>query len=155
MTRRRRNAFVLVVALQLLLPLALIGWNEVALARGTEVTLRTVPVDPIDLVRGRYVTLRYPISNLRAPDGVQPGDRVYVPLRREGDLWTGEFVTTERPDGLFIRGRYSGGSLVYGIETYYADEATARRLEGAGGDLRVRVSIGSDGHARIKGVEVR
>jgi uncharacterized membrane-anchored protein len=154
MTRRRRNAFVLVVALQLLLPLALIAWNEVALARGTEVTLRTVPVDPIDLVRGRYVTLRYPISNLPVPEAVEPGDTVYVPLHREGDAWTGEFVTAERPDGLFIRGRYGGGSLVYGIETYYADEATAQRLERAAGVL-VRVSIGSDGHARIKGVEVR
>lgn len=155
MTRRRRNAFVLVVALQLLLPLALIAWNEVGLARGTEVTLRTVPVDPIDLVRGRYVTLRYPISNLPVPEGVRPGDTVYVPLRREGDAWTGAFVTAKRPDGLFIRGRYSGGSLVYGIETYYADEATAQRLERSAGDLLVRVSIGSDGHARIKGVEVR
>lgn len=155
MTRRRRNAFVLVVALQLLVPLALIAWNEVALARGTEVTLRTVPVDPIDLVRGRYVTLRYPISNLQVPDGVAPGDTVYVPLHREGDAWTGELVTAERPDGLFIRGRFSAGGLVYGIETYYADEETAQRLERSAGDLLVRVSIGSDGHARIKGVEVR
>lgn len=155
MTPRRRNAFVFVVALQLLFPLALIAWNEVALARGTDVTLRTVPVDPIDLVRGRYVTLRYEISNLQAPTSVEPGDTVYVALHPSGEIWTGEFLTTRRPDGLSIRGRYTAAGPVYGIETYYADEATARHLERAGGELLVRVSIGSDGHARVRKVEVR
>jgi uncharacterized membrane-anchored protein len=156
MTRRRKLAFALVVALQALTPLALIGWSEVALARGREVVLRTVPVDPVDLFRGRYVALRYEISTLGGE--YPPGTTVYVPLYRQGDHWTGSVSTRGRPDsGVFIRGRVAGnGRIMYGIETYYADEDEAPRLEReAAGGLLVRVSIDANGKARIKGIEVR
>lgn len=150
---RRTLAFAVLVGLQALLPLLLIGWNEVQLARGQDVVLRTVPVDPIDLVRGRYVALRYDISSLNAPEG----STVYVPLHRQGDHWTGELALSQKPDdGVFIRGRATSGGIVYGIETYYADEDEARRLEREALDgLDVRVSIDDEGQARIEGVEVR
>ena len=155
MSNRRRNAFLAVVALQAILPLALIGWNEVALARGTDVVLRTEPLDPVDLFRGRYVELRYAISSLRtdAPEGTT----VYVPLTKAGGVWVGNRATTERPsDGVFIRGRVGPDRIVYGIETYYADEDRAPELEREAGDgLLVHVSIEPDGQARIEGVEVR
>jgi uncharacterized membrane-anchored protein len=150
---RRTAAFVALVAAMAMLPLLLIAWNEVQLARGQKVLLRTEPIDPVDLVRGRYVRLRYEISALSAP----AGETVYVPLHEEGDAWTGSFATTDRPEsGVFIRGRATDGGIVYGIETYYADEAEARRLEREAGDgLHVRVSLADDGKARIEGVEVR
>jgi uncharacterized membrane-anchored protein len=156
MSTRRRNAFLAVVALQALLPLALIGWNEVALARGTNVVLRTVPVDPVDLFRGRYVELRYAISSL--PTNAPTGTTIYVPLAEADDVWSGNRATTERPaDGVSIRGRVVGPDrIVYGIETYYADEDEAQRLEREAGDrLLVHVSIEPDGQARIDKVEVR
>ena len=131
MSPRRRLAFLALVALQALVPLGMIGWNEVALATGTDVRLKTVPVDPIDLFRGRYVTLNYEISRIPVPEGARPGDTVYVVLREEGERWVGERATTRRPDGgTFIRGRVrGGGGIEYGIETYFADEDEARRLE--------------------------
>ena len=154
MSRRRRLAFWTLVALQALVPLGLIGWNEVALATGTEVTLRTVPVDPIDLFRGRYVTLRYEISRLSPPADVRPGDRVDVPLHRAGEHWTGTRALRERPDGgTFIRGTVTDGGVVYGIETYYADEDEARSLERRAGELVVHVVLGDDGRARVSGIE--
>jgi uncharacterized membrane-anchored protein len=153
-SQRRRLAFWTLVALQALVPLGLIGWNEVALATGTEVTLHTVPVDPIDLFRGRYVTLRYEISRLSLPEGTQTGDRVYVPLHRSGRHWTGTRVLRERPDGgTFIRGTVSTTGIVYGIETYYADEDEARRLERRAGALIVHVVLDDDGVARVSGIE--
>jgi uncharacterized membrane-anchored protein len=153
---RRRLVFWTLVAVQALVPLGLIAWNEVALARGTEVTLRTVPVDPLDLFRGRYVTLRYEISALPTPPGSKPGDTVYVALRRDGDRWVGDRATRERPAGTFIRGTVTDGSIRYGIETYYADEDEAPRLESEARDgLDVRVVLDDDGKARIEGLEVR
>ena len=158
MSPGRRLAFLVAVAAQAVLPLGLIGWNEVQLARGTEVRLRTVPVDPLDLFRGRYVRLRYDISSVRVPRDVAPGATVYVPLRREGEHWTGGAATRERPDGgTFIRGWvtevYGGRAQIeYGIETYYADEDEAPRLERE--RLYVDVVLGPDGKARISGVEV-
>lgn len=154
MSPRRRLAFWTLVALQALVPLGLIGWNEVALATGTEVTLRTVPVDPIDLFRGRYVTLRYEISRLGLPEGTQTGDRVYVPLHRSGEHWTGTRVLRARPHGgTFIRGTVSTTGIVYGIETYFADEDEARGLEEHAGELVVRVVLDDDGGARVSGIE--
>ena len=149
---RRTAAFVVLVALQALLPLLLIGWNEVQLARGTDVVLQTAPIDPIDLVRGRSVELRYDISSLSA----EPGTTVYVPLRRAGDHWTGTFAVVHKPsEGVFIRGRATPSGIVYGIETYYADEDEARSLERVTEPLLVHVSLDDDGKARIESVEVR
>jgi uncharacterized membrane-anchored protein len=153
---RRRLVFWTLVAVQALVPLGLIAWNEVALARGTEVTLRTVPVDPLDLFRGRYVTLRYEISGLPRPPGAEPGETVYVALRRDGDRWTGDRATRERSGRTFIRGTVSDGGIVYGIETYYADEDEAPRLEREAREgLDVRVVLDDDGKARIEELAVR
>lgn len=156
MSPRRRLLFWTLVAVQALVPLGLIAWNEVALAHGTEVVLRTAPVDPLDLFRGRYVTLSYEISSLPAT-GARDGDTVYVALRRSGDRWTGDAATLTRPaGGTFIRGTYTGSRIEYGIETYYADEDEARRLEREARDrLDVRVVLDDDGKARIEDMSVR
>lgn len=156
MTGRRRLVFWMLVAIQALVPLGLIGWNELALARGSEVTLRTVPVDPIDLFRGRYVQLRYDISQVEVERGTRPGDTVYVALHEVDGVWSGEQATRERPaGGPFIRGTYLGGLIEYGIETYYADEDEAPRLEAeAGRGLLVLAVLDDDGRARISGIEV-
>ena len=150
MTYGRRLALIAVVVAQALLPLGLIGWNELALATGKEVTLRTAPVDPIDPFRGRYVALRYEISNLPAP--YAPGTTVWVPLREAGDAWiaAGD-ATRDRPDGTAIRGRVTNGGIRYGIERYFVDEDEAPRLE-RGGPLLVDVVLDGDGTARIAGV---
>ena len=163
MTRARRLAFLVAVAAQAVVPLALIGWNEVALARGSDVRLRTVPVDPLDLFRGRYVTLRYEISRLRVFGRASVGDTVYVELRQRGDRWTGYHASPDRPpDGsTFIRGRVRDSfgdeaAIEYGIETYYADEDEARQLERrANGALYVDVVLDADGRARIDDVVLR
>jgi len=149
MSSRRRRAFVLLVAAQALLTLVLIGWNERALASGTHVTLRTAPVDPVDLFRGRYVTLTYELGRVSAfgPEGTT----VYVPLRRAGDVWVGGPPSLVRPDETFIRGVVTPSGIRFGIERYFTDEREARRLEAAG-PLLVDVVLDDDGGARIAGV---
>jgi uncharacterized membrane-anchored protein len=148
----RRIAFAVLVAAQLVVPLAVIGVNEVALATGTEVTLATAPLDPLDPFRGRYVELDYEISQLPAPtrDGT-----VYVELRERGDRWVAYRVHSSYPDTdrPVIRGRVEGGVVTYGIETYFADEDEAPRLEREA--LLVDVVLDDDGQARIDEVRVR
>lgn len=158
MKGRRGTAFALVVAVQALFLLAMVGVNELALATGKEVTLRTVPVDPLDPFRGQYVTLRYEVSRVQAPEGARRGEDVYVPLHEQNRDWIGSLGYSEPPaDGEFIRGtvRYTDGDsaeVEYGIETYYADEDEARRL-GYARSLRVTVVLDDDGRARISRVE--
>ena len=159
MSRPRRLAFWALVALQAAVPLGMIAWNEAALARGTAVRLKTVPLDPVDLFRGRYVRLNYTISSLPTTGSLRDGDTVYVLLTERADFSSGEFASVRRPQsGTFIRGRVVGDPLAararieYGIETYYADEDEAPRLEREARVLYVDVRLDDDGGARIEGV---
>src|SRR5512142_2691329 len=105
MALRRHRAFWLVVALQVVAVLAFAGVKEYALAGGDEIVLATVPVDPRDLFRGDYVTLRYEISTI--PGRFAPGDTVYARLAESNGVWRLRYATTEQPgpDETFIRGR--------------------------------------------------
>ena len=156
MTRTRRLAFLAVVAAQLIVPVALIGANELALATGTHVTLLTQPVDPLDPFRGRYVALSYEISNPRG-GRFASGETVWIELVESGDRWVAERVHTSRPDTdrPVIRGQVRNGRFEFGIETYYADEDEAPELERVRGRLLVDVVLDDDGRARIDGVRVR
>src|SRR5919107_4422389 len=125
----RRTAFWVLVALQALVPVAMAGLREADVLFGQHVLLRVEPADPRDPFRGQYVALRYSIGSIYLPTGSASGARVYVPLHREGDAWTGTFATTLRPDGgTYIRGRVRDGRIEFGIEQYYADEDEAREL---------------------------
>jgi uncharacterized membrane-anchored protein len=156
-SRRARLAFLVLVAVQACVPLAMAGLKEAHLAFDRSVRLKTQPVDPLDVFRGRYVQLNYEISSLPA-QGVGPGQTVYVPLRDVGDRWVGETVLTFRPsEEPFIRGRVaeaSGGQarIDYGIESYFVDERKAREYEGAaqGGNVYVDVVLDDDGDAQIE-----
>jgi len=154
---RARTAFLAIVGAQLLLPLGLIAYNEIKLATGTDVVLRTEPVDPRDLFRGRYVALRYSISNLPAP-GARPGDVVYVPLYRVNGHWEGRGAFREPPDDdvTFVRGRFTGNGIEYGIESLFVDEDVAPELERAAGrqELYIDVVLDDDGRARIEDAHV-
>ena len=61
-----RRALLLVAALWLAILGGMVAINEHTLRTGREIVLKTVPVDPRDLFRGDYVTLRYDISRLQA-----------------------------------------------------------------------------------------
>jgi uncharacterized membrane-anchored protein len=118
-----------------LVPLALIAWNEYRLSSGERIVLRAQPVDPNDPFRGEYVDLTYPISRLDT-GGAERGSTVYVPLQRRGRAWTGDRVVREKPDeGTFIRGRVSNFGIRYGIETFFVEEgeapSTSERWPGA------------------------
>jgi uncharacterized membrane-anchored protein len=153
----RRTAFWVLVALQALVPVAMAGLREADVGFGQHVLLRVEPVDPRDPFRGQYVALRYSIGAY-VPPGSAAGTRVYVPLHREGDVWTGTFATTSRPDGgTYIRGEVRDGRIEFGVEQYYADEDEARRLGTALAERRVYadVALGSTGRATLTRLVVR
>ena len=141
--------------------------NEFILTTGKKVLLRTVPVDPKDLLMGDYVTLNYEISQL--PQNYDylktfKNKEVYVVLKTDKDnIATIDRIQTEKePDEpLFIKGKISkcntiiplwktGTCINYGIESYYVKEHTGKDLEK---NLRngalVKVSIDRYGNAKI------
>lgn len=163
-----RSLFIAVAALQVLVILSFAGYRELLVRVGQEVVLETVPVDPRDLFRGDYVTLRYRVSSLLSCQEAAVGQTVYVPISKgaDGVTYEGSFARLSVSDALkelglddvFLRGRVVRGAPVqaceveYGIESYFVPEGTGKEIERLRGQLKVRVSVNEDGQAVIKGL---
>lgn len=135
-----------------------VAMKESTLRSGTKVLLQTEPVDPRDLFRGDYVTLRYDISEVEL-FGPKDGSTVYVLLDTSGKYATVYKAQFEKPaSGIFLKGTgywFRGEGITarveYGIESYFVPEGEGRKIENyVGRGLAVRVAIDADGRAVIK-----
>lgn len=153
----------LVALLQLaLVPLAV--WPQLsARATGDDYLMRVAPVDPIDPFRGAYVDLRYP--DLREPDMSDPpsledgrSGAVYATLVRDGDFWVlGEYTRTRPADGPYLACNDHYWAIRCGIESWFASQDEASRLERAvaGEGAVATIRIDSRGNAAIVDLEPR
>ena len=119
------------------------------LATGTTVILKTMPVDPYDLLRGYYQTLSYDISSFDTlrklsgwaqlnrkleQDTIDRNQQVYVTLAKvptanpqAPQAWQPLAIGNKFPvdlsaDKIAIKGTSNGSSIIYGLETYYMPE---------------------------------
>jgi len=173
-------AAVLVAAAQTAVIGYMVESRASILRSGADIRLKTLPVDPRDLLRGDYVTLSYPVSALAGSivTGTAPrqGERVRMTVRlRPGadGLWeAGEasFGTLEPQEGSVVVRTlpfqyYSGpdGALpetifvTYGIERYYVPEGEGRVLEDARNqqELEVEARVSSAGTPQIARILLR
>ena len=175
-----RKFFYLVVVFWLLIFSGFIAYREYTLQTGREVLLKTVPVDPRDLFRGDYVTLRYDISTLNLSDG-QAEDanymnytnnaRIYLALQLKDGYGVPKKLYKNPPGGeLFIKGRAKGLTyerpegnasmpsvrklrVEYGIESYFVPEGLGGEIERQRRDdnkIDVLVAVDRFGNAAIK-----
>ena len=144
------------------------------LRSGADIKLKTLPVDPRDLLRGDYVILSYPISTI--PKSIVTGEspkggtraRLFVRLKPGADgLWTAagaSFATLPAEEGSVVLRTlpfdYYGGSdggvsdtlfVQYGIERYYVPEGEGKVLEDARNqeELEVEARVSKDGTPQI------
>jgi uncharacterized membrane-anchored protein len=132
------------ISLQLVVLVGMIVLKATPLWTGETVLLRVVPIDPRDMLRGDYVTLRYDIS--RGPQGgmsglpdasdrKQQGQTVYAILKPEedGKHWQFDRFSVDRPaSGKYVRGSIVGWDTVeYGIESFYVQEGEGHKYEDA------------------------
>ncbi len=142
------------------------------LTKGTEIILKTKPVDPRDFFRGHYARLNFDISE--TPNAaVQPGkkikrnDPVFIRLEKGADgFW--QAVSSHRnypPEKAgtvvikgSVRSAYARGLTVsYGIERYFAPKAEALKLENLDRDnteVSVIARISKTGEAAIAGLMI-
>lgn len=107
-----RWKFVFFVLLQVALLVGIIAYRQYWVATGERILLRTAPVDPRDIFRGDYVSLRYDISTLDL-DGLgvkgsfKSNEKVYVILEKnQEDVFSAVSVSRGFPSGKrFIQGR--------------------------------------------------
>ncbi|MDI7863935.1 GDYXXLXY domain-containing protein [Rhizobiaceae bacterium n13] len=141
------------------------------LRSGTEILLKTVPVDPRDLLRGDYVVLNYEISTIpadkvvgeRPPQSGNHGLRVRL-QKGADDYWSVSEASFEplppQPDSVVASGTafydpsWGDAPLIakYGIERFYVPEGQGRDLESARGteQLAVAVRVSQAGQAQIR-----
>lgn len=166
--RRSSSTTVLVgaaIVAQVLILFGMVVSAALPLTTGTDITVRTRPVDPRDLFRGNYAQLSYdfsrvPLQELASTTPLRTGEVVYVSLREGRDgLYEFAAASLEKPvGGLFLRGRVEyvmedQVSLLYGIEAFFAPKETALALEQT---LRERavatLAVSGSGRARIRAV---
>ena len=137
-----RNRVVAGLTLAMLLQIAMLGWilgsAMMPLWTGTEIHVKTVPVDPRSLFRGNYARLAYEFSTLPKDaldtEPLRENEPVYVSLQQDNDrLFAFAGVSTTKPkDGIFLRGRIEGKRSTrvrYGIEAWFAPKEKALQLE--------------------------
>lgn len=156
----KRIALVAVVQLALV-PLAVLPQLSARLT-GETYQMRVAPVDPIDPFRGAYVDLSYP--DLREggtsnPPSLADGDRgaVYATLVEEDGLWVlGEYTRSRPEAGPYLACDDRSWAIRCGIESWFASQEDARRLEGAVADGAVAtIRIDSRGNAAIIDLQPR
>lgn len=110
-------------------------------ATGRLVTLKTMPVDPYDLLRGYSQTLGYEIGDFNRLRQLPGGDRFdrriegafYIVLQQPSTNttppapWQAVRISSDRPTDLnanqiALRGRYDRGQITYGLERFYMPE---------------------------------
>ncbi len=170
MKNRLFIGLVLAIAVQFLVLTGMYVSAALPMWTGSEIRVKTVPVDPRSMFRGNYARLSYKFSRLQrkqfpADVVLRNGEVVYVTLKRGADgLYTHVQVSLEQPDeGVFIRGRISSRHnqirglssfrIKYGIEAFFAPKEKALQLEK---DLRSSgvavLMVSSGGKARLKDV---
>ena len=166
----RISRIVLVALVQVLFLVGMIASHAMVLHNGREVVLRTEPVDPRDLFRGDYVTLRYegistvPYTLVEDRVPLEVGDRVYVSLAKDEAGWQVSAVHEARPatDAPVMRGRITrirpaprrrgtDGEMEitgprtlhirYGIESYFVPEGKGQDLEQLRDEERLQVRV--------------
>lgn len=151
MSRRQRWAIAW-IGLQIL---ALGGWAAVEAYRqqqGIVVRVRTVPVDPRDLLRGQYLILNYPFSRMACGSPLRPGQPVWVRLQDRGDFHEPDLCTVWEPPRergtVVLQGTVAtGGQLRFGVEKFFfPEQLTPPDTRNLTVDLRVL----PDGAVRIE-----
>lgn len=161
----KRRGFLLIGVFWLVMLAGFVLSKEYTLRTGTEILLKTRPVDPRDLFRGDYVILSYDISRFSAGDmqsslvrHFRVDDTIYVTLNTEGEYATIRQVHYDPPAGeLFLKGRVAGVSgervtVEYGIESYFVPEGEGRKIERSRnrGKVDVLAAVDRRGNAMIK-----
>lgn len=171
---------LLVAALQVLVLAFMAGQREWISRTGTQIVLRTAPVDPNDPMRGAYVRLDYEISyapvalcrgetvkwtkttDYREMQGMR--DRVVyaaVAVNPHGIAELTSLSDTPPDNNLYIKGRVQsvssdGIQVRYGIEALFMSKKAALRTEAmalnekVGAPMNVRVAVGSSGISVLK-----
>lgn len=164
--------YLLMAALPLIVLIYTPVSNAAVLLFGDSILLKTLPVDPRDILRGDYVNLEYEISIIPkdllpeglGKDGYGYGikwEDIYVSLEKDKDgiAKVSKVSAVRPPGGLYLKARllpgWSAPRFDYNLGVYYIPEGTGRALEDAIRDAHVLADVRVfRGRAVIRKLEV-
>ncbi|SES68493.1 Uncharacterized membrane-anchored protein [Methanococcoides vulcani] len=148
--------FLLLMVYSLIIITLIFLPKMVTLSLGKDILLKTEPVDPRDVFRGDYVTLRYEISTIDM--GITPydhdfltGEPVYATLSEKEKYWTIDSVSHIKPDvsneEVCMKGAVTGSyddtlNVRWGIESYFVPEGEGIPIQMQMENTSVIVSVG-------------
>ncbi len=168
MKRQSAALFTAAIVFQCLILTGMVAVAALPLWTGSDLNVRTEPVDPRSLFRGNYARLRYAFSRIDSQEfaGSEPlrnGEVVYVLLRERDGLheYAGASLTPPA-NGPYLRGRvqsrvYEEDSeayrVRYGIEAFFAPKEKALALEKQLREAAIaQLAVSDSGQARLKAV---
>lgn len=125
---------------------------------GETYLVRVELFDPIDPWRGAYVALSYPdldAMDTDVEDGEPVSSRsgVFIPLRREGEVWVGGERQDRRPASGPYLACSSGWAVDCGIESWFVPQDEATRMEQTLADgAYAEIRVDGRGHAALVGI---
>jgi uncharacterized membrane-anchored protein len=146
---KQKIYFLVIVMAQVVLIFVMFSFYQTILNSGTEIWLKTRPVDPRDIFRGDYIQLDYEINHVNdVPDylNLQSGDIVFVPTYPSGKFTSVQAynISKESCQNYFfcIKGKVvnvnSGNydtvkniDVDYGINQYFIKEGTGQNIDQA------------------------
>lgn len=133
-------AFIVTVLLQLSIPLKMIYDSEITEKKGAEFKFRTVPIDPTDYLRGKYITLDYAIAAYPTNDTTfKNEEQIYIMLKKDAEGFAQiASVLHDEPDNetnyviANVNHSYSGTlHIEFPFNRYYMAENKAAEAESA------------------------
>ncbi|CAH2715791.1 hypothetical protein BACCIP111895_02975 [Neobacillus rhizosphaerae] len=174
---KRTKQLILACLVPVLILLGMCFNPLLTLVKGEEITLQTIPVDPSDLFRGDYVTLRYDAEEVpkqlveqEVLDETMGWGRnrvVYVLLEKKNGVHTPVKVTLHKPEkGIFLKGNLdfigtnrNGNEVAfikYSLDKYYIEDNTGTEWEKAStkGEIWAKAKV-NNGYAILTGIEMK
>jgi uncharacterized membrane-anchored protein len=172
---KRAKHLILACLVPVVILLGMTALPLYSLLSGEEVILRTVPVDPTDLFRGDYVSLRYEAEEIpskmveeevreKLNEGMHDFE-VFVPLKLKSGVHVPTKVSLDKPNSnLYLKGKlsYIGPSwdgvtereevayVRYTLDKYFVEDNTGLELEEASrnGNILAKVRV-KNGYAYL------
>jgi uncharacterized membrane-anchored protein len=174
---KRMKQLIVASSVPVLILLGMCFTPVYTLATGEEIILQTIPVDPSDLFRGDYVTLRYEAEEIPKPlvdESVLKemetrwGQlKVYVHLVEKDGIHTPSNVTLNKPaKGVYLTGKldYIGTNMngvevafiQYNLDKYYVEDNTGTEWELAStkGQILAKIKV-NKGYAILTDIEMK
>jgi uncharacterized membrane-anchored protein len=171
----KKRGWIIAAILQVLFLIFIAGSYYSIDYFGKEIKIKTVPVDPRDILYGDYVTLRFDISTVPVSkwkgethllDTGQQTAFVLLEENKEG-YYEVQHVYPIKPEAkkhqVVLKGTAEKTwgdtseqmQIIYGIERYYVEENSGKELEQQASDMDVIVSIAPWGAHKITKIKPR